>query len=72
MSFFNYHAKAKNLIKSGHLIEIKFSENHNGIKPALVLFFDNNKPMTIREKRWTEYIKLINENYKNAKWGLIK
>ena len=67
MSFFNYHAKAKNLIKSGHLIDIKFCSDHNGIKPALVLFFDNNKPIPIREDKWVEYVKLINENYKNAK-----
>lgn len=61
MSFFNYHAKAKNLIKSGHLVAFRIVEQHNNIKPALVLYFDNNRPMPIREKKWGEYIELINK-----------
>jgi len=40
MSYFNYHAKAKRLIKDGHLVGYEFVDNWNGIKPALVLYFE--------------------------------
>lgn len=55
MSYFNYHAKAKNLINTGRLIRFEYVEKWNQIAPALVLFFDNNKPMPIRQHRWDEY-----------------
>jgi hypothetical protein len=55
MSYFNYHAKAKNLISSGHLVFFELVGNWNGIRPALVLHFDNHKPMPIREHRFDEY-----------------
>ena len=60
--YFNYHAKAKKLIKGGRLVSVGFYENWNGISPALVLFFDNEKPMPIREYRWDEYFALFDEN----------
>ena len=60
MSYFNYHAKAKRLIKEGHLVGYEFVDNWNGIKPALVLYFDEAKPMPIREYRWQEYLQLLN------------
>lgn len=56
MGYFNYHAKAKQLIREGHLVDKQIVDNWNGIKPALVLYFDNNRPMPIREHRWSEYI----------------
>ncbi len=59
MSYFNYHAKAKKLIKEGQLVSFKFFENYNNISPALVLFFKSNKPMPIRENHFEEYLKLI-------------
>lgn len=59
MSYFNYHAKAKNLIAEGHLVDYEIVDNWNGIKPALVLYFDNNKPMPIREYRFDEYMELL-------------
>lgn len=59
MAYFNYHAKAKNLIAEGHLTRFEIVENWNGISPALVLYFDNNKPMPIREHRFDEYMKLL-------------
>lgn len=59
MSYFNYHAKAKGLIAEGHLVDYKIVDNWNGIKPALVLYFDNNKPMPIREYRFDEYMELL-------------
>lgn len=64
MSYFNYHAKAKNLIKNGELLYYTIVNNHNGISPALVLYFKNNKPMPIRKEHFEEYFKLLeNENY---------
>lgn len=55
--YYNYHAKAKQLIADGHLIGEEIVDNWNGISPALVLYFDNHKPMPIREYRWDEYLK---------------
>lgn len=60
MSYFNYHAKAKNLISKGELVKYEFVDNWNDIKPALVLYFQHDKPMPIREHRWSEYLPLIN------------
>lgn len=59
--YFNYHAKAKNKIKNNHLIDYKIINDWNGIKPALVLFFDDNIPMPIRQKHWDEYLSLISK-----------
>ena len=55
--YYNYHAKVKQLITEGHLIKEEIVDNWNGISPALVLYFDNHKPMPIREYRWNEYLK---------------
>ena len=55
--YYNYHAKAKQLINEGHLIRLEIVDNWNGIKPALVLYFDNHRPMPIRQYRWDEYLK---------------
>lgn len=60
MAYYNYHAKAKNLIATGHLTSFEVVDSWNSISPALVLYFDNAKPMPIREYRWDEY------------WGLIQ
>ena len=60
MGYFNYHAKIKRLIYEGHLVNFEIVEKWNGISPALVLYFDNEKPMPIREYRWNEYFDLIN------------
>ena len=57
--YFNYHAKAKRLIAEGHLVRYEFVESRGKIRPALVLYFDNEKPMPIREYRWHEYIPLL-------------
>jgi len=71
MAYFNYHAKAKKLIQNGFLTDYKVVENHNGIKPALVLYFSNSKPMPIRKNKWQEYFILINKNYKEGEWTLF-
>lgn len=59
MPYFNYHAKAKNLIQTGHLKDYEIVSNWNGIRPALVLYFDNNRLMPIREYRFDEYMKIL-------------
>lgn len=61
MGYFNYHAKAKNLIEDGHLTRFEIVQNWNGISPALVLYFDNNRPMPIRQHKFDEYFALINK-----------
>jgi len=58
--YYNYHAKAKKLIAEGHLTEFEVLERYNNISPCLLLYFDNHKPMPIREYRWEEYMQLIN------------
>ncbi len=60
--YFNYHARAKNLINSGELVSYEFVENYNKISPALVLYFKNHAPMPVREYRWAEYEEIL------AKW----
>ena len=57
--YYNYHAKAKQLIIEGHLINYEIVKRWNNISPALVLYFDNHKPMPIREYRWDEYKDLL-------------
>lgn len=59
--YFNYHAKAKRLITEGHLVRYELVDNYNGIAPALVLYFDNEKPMPIREHKWCEYLNLLKD-----------
>ena len=59
MSYFNYHAKAKHLIVTGHLVRFEIVERWGNIAPALVLYFDNNRPMPIREYRFNEYMQIL-------------
>ena len=56
MSYYNYHAKAKQLIADGHLVNMEIVDRWNTIAPALVLYFDNHRPMPIRQYRWDEYL----------------
>lgn len=60
--YFNYHAKAKQLIKEGHLTDYEIVERWNIIAPALVLHFDNHKPMPIRKYKWEEYWDILDED----------
>ena len=39
--YYNYHATAKRLIKENKLMNFYFTKNHNGIRPALVLVFND-------------------------------
>ena len=61
MGYFNYHATAKKLIKTGKLTKYYFIENYNGIRPALILIFDDisHPVMPIRENHFDEYVSLI-------------
>lgn len=61
MPYFNYHARAKKLIKDGKLKSYLFVEEYNGISPALLLFFDDLRHpiMPIREHRFDEYKELL-------------
>ena len=61
MPYYNYHAKAKRPIAEGKLVGYYYTENHNGISPALVLVFDDfvHPYMPIREYRWGEYEKIL-------------
>ena len=43
MAYFHDHAVAKRLIKEGKWRGYYFAERHNGISPALVLLFDDDK-----------------------------
>ena len=61
MTYFNYHAKAKNLIKNGHCIAASIFKEYHHIRPALVFYFDNCKPIPIREYMWKDYFSLIAE-----------
>ena len=54
--YYNYHGKAKQLIAEGHLTNMEIVDRWNSISPALVLYFDNHKPMPIRRYRWDEYL----------------
>lgn len=67
MSYYNYHAVAKNLIEKNKLIEYYFTENHNRISPALVLVFDDVKHpvMPIRKDRWDEYLAILPKDRHN-------
>ena len=59
MAYYNYHAKVKGLIAAGHLVRFEIVERWGNISPALVLYFDNHRPMPIRQHKFDEYIKLL-------------
>lgn len=59
MTYYNYHAMAKRLIETGHLIAASIFNKYHHISPALVLYFDNHRPIPIREYRWDEYLEKV-------------
>lgn len=63
--YYNYHAVAKRLIENGHTIGASFFNRYHHISPALVIYFDNHKPIPIREYMWDNYIPLLEQ--KNVK-----
>lgn len=62
MAYFNYHAKAQNLIKSGHCVKSEIVDKYKDITPALILYFDNHIPMPIRPHKFYYYFQLLNDN----------
>lgn len=60
MGYYNYHGIATKLIAGGHCKSAEFVQKHNKISPALVLHFDNHKPMPIRKERFEQYLALLN------------
>lgn len=60
--YFNYHAKAKNLIKSGEAFAATLFDNYHHISPALVIYFKCYRPIPIREYMWDDYFLLLKEN----------
>ncbi len=58
MPYFSYHATAKRLIREGKCQGFYFTDDHNGIRPALVLLFSDpiHPMMPIRKHRWEEYM----------------
>ena len=61
MAYYNYHAKARSLIKSGHCVKAEITENYKNIAPALVLYFDDHIPMPIRVHKFDEYFRLLKQ-----------
>ena len=61
MTYFNYHAKAKRLLLNGNCISASVFSNYHHICPALVLYFENNIPIPIRNYKWQEYLPLLKE-----------
>ena len=64
MSYFNYHAVAKNMIKNKKLLSYEIFEVDG--KSVLLLYFDDIKHQTmkIKSERIPEYLPLIEENRK--------
>ena len=61
MGYFNYHGTAKRLIAEGRLTGYYYTAEYHGIRPALVLFFDDlrHPVMHVRQYRWDEYASLL-------------
>lgn len=59
--YYNYHAKIKKLIAEGHMVDYQVMPRWKAIAPALVIYFDNNKPMPIRKYRWEEYWDILDK-----------
>lgn len=59
MPYYNYHAIAKRLIENNHLIAVSIFPEYKNIRPAMVLYFDNHRPIPIREYMWDDYLDKI-------------
>lgn len=56
-----YHNKIKHRIKSNELIKYEYLDKYKSISPCLLLFFNTEpKIRPIREHRFKEYEKIIN------------
>ena len=61
MSYFNYHAKIKSLIKSGDCLGASLLYKYHNIKPAMVFYFKSHIPMPVRNYMWQDYFPLIKQ-----------
>ena len=61
--YYSYHAAVKKRIAAGLLQGFLIVECYHGIKPAMLLLFDDTvRPvMPIRAERWAEYLPLLAE-----------
>lgn len=59
MPYYNYHAIAKKMIENNHLIAVTIFPEYKNIRPAMVLYFDNHRPIPIREYMWDDYLDKI-------------
>ncbi len=61
MSYFNYHGRVKQKLKTGDLERFEIVERWNDISPALVLHFSDGEAYPIRETYWDEYLDIISK-----------
>ena len=61
MAYYNYHAMAKRLILTHNLIAASVFKEYHHIRPALVLYFKNHKPIPVRDYMWEDYLPLLRE-----------
>ena len=52
---------AKRLLNSGHCFAVSIQKSYHHISPALVLYFDNHRPIPIREYMWKDYFPIIKQ-----------
>ena len=57
-----YHNKIKQRINNRELLSYEYLDNYKGIKPCLLLHFSTEpKTRPVREHRFDEYDKLLNQ-----------
>ena len=59
MGYFNYHSKVQKKIRNDELERFEIVDEYNGIKPAMVLYFQDGTIFPIREHMFDEYLKLL-------------
>ena len=59
MGYYNYHAIATNLIKTGHCTHIEINEKPNKNSHIATLFFNNHMPMPIKDFALEKYLSLL-------------
>ena len=59
--YYSYHAAAKKRISAGLLQGIMIVESYHGIRPAMLLLFEDpvRPVMPIRVERWADYLPLL-------------
>lgn len=55
------HTEIKKLITDGHMIDYQVMPKWKGFFPALVIYFDNHKPVAIRRYKWEEYWDILDK-----------